>query len=470
MGDGEAPVPCALRNHALGPEVHGQVRPVVVPGHKLLPALPALLLPGTVLGHQTPEGGEVDDDPVVEVRAPERRDACNLVPEGPELGDEGLLLGHLLALTRRGTRARRLHQGRQPALLVLQLRGHGVAEDPEEGVLAQAVGVEPDRVARRGRSKLPVDGRPAAALGVGPQVLLEEPPGEPGARLRAEQYRGLLPGVLRPGPERHLQPGAHGRGQVSGVPPVVHQHPVLGEREGIARGCPVERQPVVSSQHPRGAHRQGVEGLGLGWWDPLARGEPHVKASEGNAREPVEHLRDKLRGPRCRGQALGVLVLRLAHGLHAALAHLAFTTASGLRFGVAGCRASAAPAQDRRPVLGREAVQVEAAVVDLGLDLRECGPGFGHPRRVGRHPLGERRALRLEQRGQDKGVGGDPSGVERALQGPAPAGEAGQVVLGVRRQLGHRGALDDADLVGPERHLQRDEGTEGRAVRQRQQG
>ena len=420
MGDGEAPVPCALRNHALGPEVHGQVRPVVVPGHKLLPALPALLLPGTVLGHQTPEGGEVDDDPVVEVRAPERRDACNLVPEGPELGDEGLLLGHLLALTRRGTRARRLHQGRQPALLVLQLRGHGVAEDPEEGVLAQAVGVEPDRVARRGRSKLPVDGRPAAALGVGPQVLLEEPPGEPGARLRAEQYRGLLPGVLRPGPERHLQPGAHGRGQVSGVPPVVHQHPVLGEREGIARGCPVERQPVVSSQHPRGAYRQRIEGLGLGWWDPLTRGEPHVKASEGNAREPVEHLRDKLRGPRCRGQALGVLVLRLAR------------VAASVRGDLCPGIASASSPQDRRPVLGREAVQVEAAVVDLGLDLSERGPGFGHPLRVGRHPLGERCALRLEQRGQDKGVGGDLSGVERALQGPAPAGEASQVVLGVR--------------------------------------
>ena len=91
MGNREAAVVLALGHYSFGPEVHGEMRPVVIALDELVPDLFALLLPRLVLGHEAPEWGEVDYDPVVEVWVPQRGDAGHLSCKGAELGDEGLL-------------------------------------------------------------------------------------------------------------------------------------------------------------------------------------------------------------------------------------------------------------------------------------------------------------------------------------------------------------------------------------------
>ena len=88
VGDGEAAVRRALGHHALGPEVHREVGPVVLALAERVPGGLQLLLPGLVLRDEPPERREVDDDAVVEVRLPERRDALHLVEEGAQLLDE----------------------------------------------------------------------------------------------------------------------------------------------------------------------------------------------------------------------------------------------------------------------------------------------------------------------------------------------------------------------------------------------
>src|SRR5262249_37778983 len=88
----------ALRDHALGPEVHSEGGPVVLAITERVPGGLQLLLPGFVLRSEPPEWGEVDDHPVIEVRIPERRDALYLVEEGAQLLDQRLLRSKLLAL------------------------------------------------------------------------------------------------------------------------------------------------------------------------------------------------------------------------------------------------------------------------------------------------------------------------------------------------------------------------------------
>jgi hypothetical protein len=154
--------------------MHGHVRPVIVTSHEFVPAVFALLLPGAVLGHEAPQWCEVDDDAVVEVRIPEGSDACYLLAEGPQLSHKGLLLGNLLALARGGTSACSLHEGRELALLVLQLGRDVVVQNLIKGVLGEAVVVEPDGVARGGRGKLPVDRGFAMAFRVDCKMIGEE--------------------------------------------------------------------------------------------------------------------------------------------------------------------------------------------------------------------------------------------------------------------------------------------------------
>src|SRR5690606_19283907 len=71
VGNGKASVLRALRHHALGPEVHREMGPVVLALAERVPGGLELLLPGLVLRDESPERGEVDDDAVVEVRVPE---------------------------------------------------------------------------------------------------------------------------------------------------------------------------------------------------------------------------------------------------------------------------------------------------------------------------------------------------------------------------------------------------------------
>ena len=66
----QAAVVLALGHYTLGPQMHSQVRPVVVALYQLVPNLLALFLPWFVLWHEAPEGGEVDDDAIVEVGVP----------------------------------------------------------------------------------------------------------------------------------------------------------------------------------------------------------------------------------------------------------------------------------------------------------------------------------------------------------------------------------------------------------------
>ena len=179
VGDGEASVRRALRHDALGPEVHREVRPVVLAIAQGVPRGLELLLPGLVLWNEPPERREVDDDPVVEVRFPERRHALHLVEERAQLFDERLLRGERLALGRSRLLAQLVLHRLQPPLLVGELRADVVVLNAEERVIAECMDVEPHRVARGGRRELPVDRRLTTALRVHLDVQRKELVGEP---------------------------------------------------------------------------------------------------------------------------------------------------------------------------------------------------------------------------------------------------------------------------------------------------
>ncbi len=82
MGNRQAAIGSALGNHPLGPEVEGEVGPVVITFDQLVPALLALLLPGGV-GRDAPEDGVIDDHAIVEVGVPEGSDQLQLILEEP---------------------------------------------------------------------------------------------------------------------------------------------------------------------------------------------------------------------------------------------------------------------------------------------------------------------------------------------------------------------------------------------------
>src|SRR2546430_46575 len=63
--------------------MHGEMGPVIVAIAKGIPRRLQFLLPSLVLGNEPPERREVDDDAIVEVRVPERRDAPHLLMAGP---------------------------------------------------------------------------------------------------------------------------------------------------------------------------------------------------------------------------------------------------------------------------------------------------------------------------------------------------------------------------------------------------
>lgn len=144
MGDGKASVRAAFRDDPLRPQVHGQMRPVVIPCNQLIPACFAFLLPGPVLRYQTPEGGEVDDDAVVEIGIPERRNPGHFVTEGLEFLDKTFLSGDVIALTGGGIGAALNSPLVELALLVLELGRDVIVQYPIESVAIEAVIVEPD--------------------------------------------------------------------------------------------------------------------------------------------------------------------------------------------------------------------------------------------------------------------------------------------------------------------------------------
>src|SRR5262249_9430885 len=95
VGNGQASVLRALRDHALWPDVHREMRPVVLALAELVPGGYQLLLPGLVLRNEPPERRKVNDDAVVELRLPERRDTLHLFEERAQLFDEALLCRQL---------------------------------------------------------------------------------------------------------------------------------------------------------------------------------------------------------------------------------------------------------------------------------------------------------------------------------------------------------------------------------------
>src|SRR5690606_26513291 len=168
---------------ALGPEVHREMGPVVLALAERVPGGLELLLPGLVLRDEAPERGEVDDDAVVEVRVPERRDTLHFIEEGAQLLDERLLRGELLALGGSCSLTQLARERLEAPLLMRELGRDVVVLDAEQRVFAEGVDVEPNRVARRGRRELPVDRRLATALRVHLDVQREELLGEPVAEI-----------------------------------------------------------------------------------------------------------------------------------------------------------------------------------------------------------------------------------------------------------------------------------------------
>jgi hypothetical protein len=62
--------------------------------------------------HETPEGCEVDDDAVVQVWVPERRNTGYFFAKDPQFLNKGFLLGDLLTLTCCGVWAGCLYKAR----------------------------------------------------------------------------------------------------------------------------------------------------------------------------------------------------------------------------------------------------------------------------------------------------------------------------------------------------------------------
>ena len=264
------------------------------------------------------------------------------------------------------------------------------------------------------------------------QVVAEEVLGEPGAQVVAlgvEEGCRLLPDRVGRGAEDRVEHRADGRREVARVARVVDEDPVGGEAQGIAGGRTIERQAVVAGEHGGRADRQRIERLGLGRQLAGTGGEADVEAAEGDPDRPGDELGGEGRrvGRRFRlGLVLGV----------------------GVRFVLGSLGVGAAPAEalgDGAAVLLVDAVQVEAALVDLGLDRRELGVDRLDVLGPGGGAGGERAALDLEQRRQDEGVARLGPGVEAALERPGAAGERGEGGLVGRREVGDGGALDDAD-------------------------
>ena len=121
MSDGQTAVVLALEHHPLGPQMHSKVRPIVVALDKGVPDRLALLLPRLMLGHEPPKWGEIDDNAVVKVGVPQRRDALHLGGKSTELVDEGFLGVDGLALLARRVGPGLLAQRVQLALFVSTL-------------------------------------------------------------------------------------------------------------------------------------------------------------------------------------------------------------------------------------------------------------------------------------------------------------------------------------------------------------
>ena len=189
---------------------------------------------------------------------------------------------------------------------------------------------------------------------VGEEVLRE-----PGAQVVApgiEERCRLLPDRVGRGAEHRVEHGADGCREVARVARVVDEDPVFGERERIAGRWSIERQAVVAGEHRGRADRQRIERLGLGRQLAGTRGEPDVEAAERDADGPGHELGGEGRGVGFCFR-LGLVVVGV-----------------GAVLGVLGVGAAPAEALgDGAAVLLVDAVQGEAALVDLGLDLSELG-------------------------------------------------------------------------------------------------
>ncbi len=102
--------------------------------------------------------------------------------------------------------------------------------------------------------------------------------------------------------------------------------------------------------------------------------------------------------------------------------------------------------------------------IDLGLDGSQLGLGGAQTLDPRGSAVGQSHALDLKERRQGEGVGGLGAGVEHTLQRPGTVSQGGECVLICSGEVRDGRTLDDADLVGTERHLQVDEHTENLAV------
>ena len=156
------------------------------------------------------------------------------------------------------------------------------------------------------------------------------------------------------GAEDHVEHGTHRGCEILRVAGVVDEHAGLGEGERIARGRSGERQAVVASEHAGRADRQWIEGLGLGGQRARAGGQAHVEAAEGDADRPGDELRGEARRIGGRSSVVG------------SSSPSASSVASSARS--ASSLLAAEALGDGAAVGFIDAVEGEAALVDLGLD------------------------------------------------------------------------------------------------------
>ena len=160
--DGEGAVFGTFGDDALGPDAVGEVGPVVVAAFELLPGVFEDFLPG-IMAEVLPEGGGGDLDAVVEVGLPEFGDGFEGVFKGAQLGElgvEGFEPGVVLRAAAFAVREGVALGGHLARLLL------DAVDAAQEGLVVEAVVVEPEGVDARGGGARPVEWLLAEALAV----------------------------------------------------------------------------------------------------------------------------------------------------------------------------------------------------------------------------------------------------------------------------------------------------------------
>ena len=142
--DREAAVRGAFRDDPLGPEMHGEMRPIIIAVNERRPGGTEFFLPCSMLRYETPEHRKIDDHAIIESRTPKRSDASHLIKESLKLIDEDLLRFDTSALRNVGAWSSFAAQTFKSPLLMSKLLRDIVCLNAEQGICADGMDVEPD--------------------------------------------------------------------------------------------------------------------------------------------------------------------------------------------------------------------------------------------------------------------------------------------------------------------------------------